>query len=62
MDAYQVHKKIQEAIMAMEIYQLKQSLQSSIWHAEIIKGLRNLEQIRQNLDLPTNKKLSRASG
>lgn len=42
MDAYEVHKKIQEAILAVEIYQMKTSVQSSSWHPEIVKGLDEL--------------------
>ena len=49
MDAYEVHKKIQEAIIAVEIYNLKSSVKSSMWHAEIIKGLEKLAQERQLL-------------
>ena len=50
MDAYEVHKKIQEAILAVEIYQLKTSIQPSAWHAEILKGLDELSKLRQTLD------------
>lgn len=51
MDSYEVHKKIQEAILAMELYNLKiSSPRSSVWHTEIIKGLEELVRQRQVLD------------
>ena len=49
MDAYEVHKKIQEAILAVEIYNLKTSIPSSMWHEEIIEGLDELSKQRQTL-------------
>ena len=54
MDPYEVHKKIQEAVMALEIYKLKPSGHSSTWHAEIIKGLGELSKMRQTLDVRPN--------
>ena len=50
MDAYEVHKKIQEAVMAVEIYKLKSSGGSSAWHPEILKGLDELSKLRQTLE------------
>ena len=53
MDAYEVHKKIQEAIMAVEIYKLKSLAQTSMWHKEIVLGLRELGQLGKTLDVPS---------
>lgn len=48
MDAYEVHKKIQEAIVAVEVYELQRSATYSLlWHTEIIKGLEELARQRQ---------------
>lgn len=45
MDAYEVHKKIQEAIMVVEIYSLTSTrMNSSMWDADIRKGLAQLSE------------------
>ena len=49
MDAYDVHKKIQEAIMSVQIYKLKSPSPTSLWHKEIIDGLDELAKERQTL-------------
>ena len=49
MDAYEVHKKIQEAIMAIEVYKVKSAAPTSMWHKEIINGLDELGKQRQAL-------------
>lgn len=42
MDAYEVHKKIQEAIMAVEVYELRSTRGTSVWDVNIKKGLDDL--------------------
>ena len=42
MDAYEVHKKIQEAIMAVEVYELRSTRGTSVWDVIIRKGLGDL--------------------
>ena len=54
LEAYQVHKKIQEAVMAVEIYKLKSAASSSMWDAEIINGLDELSKLRQTLATSPN--------
>ena len=49
MDAYEVHKKIQEAIMAIEVDKVKSSSATSMWHKEIVEGLDELSKQRQAL-------------
>lgn len=56
MDSYEVHKKVQEAIMALEIYFLNPSRSSSVWHTEIMKGLDALGKQRQTLDDKSSEK------
>jgi hypothetical protein len=42
MDAYEVHKKIQEAIMAVDVYDLRSTRGTSVWDVNIKKGLDEL--------------------
>lgn len=49
MDAYEVHKKIQEAIVAVQIYNLSSQFRSSMWDREIRKGLEQLSREREML-------------
>ena len=58
MDAYEVHKKIQEAVMAVEVYKLTSKVKSNTWHPEILQGLDELTELRQTLD-PVNKPTGR---
>lgn len=49
MDAYEVHKKIQEAIVAVQVYNLSSRSRSSMWDREIRKGLEQLWGERETL-------------
>lgn len=47
MDAYEVHKKVQETITLVDVYQTL-SVRSSRWHSAIKKGLKELSEKGQN--------------
>lgn len=49
MDAYHVHRKIQEAILAVEIYNLRSTARSIMWDADIKRGLDELTKHRNIL-------------
>lgn len=51
MDAYEVHKKIQETITLVDIYQTL-AVRSSQWDTAIEKGLKELSEKGQNLFTP----------
>lgn len=45
MEPYEMHKKIQEAIMVVDIYNLDSTrIPSSMWDAQIKKGLADLSE------------------